>query len=367
MSPIAVHIDAQLNVFGTFGLQVRIGFDIKQGVGEIEPHFIGGGRAEAGAVLALQGDRRADVPIQCGHIAGRTEACLLVPQAFGFKLAFHVGIETFRIQGVHFGAVVTHAEVQLKAVAEAQGVVPIKIRVIGLSADQEFFFITVGSQAVGIENVCPITGVAIGVALARSAHAVGHIPRQAFAEIEMFFGSHFELVGIVIQAAADEIVFGIPPHSLDVILLGNIPSQGGHADFLSVEAHCQLVPRPPFQQVFVFQANAAAVGHVLAVAVAGAVISTKQIRELIRFPILSGGFVNTTQIVAIVEVIAEAEQVGMIFSVLRVGGAACHAAICCITKLVVVIEAQIDVLAFFMVFGFVPVTHSAHHQGIKPA
>ena len=163
MSPIAVHIDAQLNVFGAFGFQVRIGLDIKQSVGEIEPHFICGRRAEAGAVFALQGDRRADVPIQCSHIAGRTKACLLVPQAFGFKLAFHVGVETFRIQGVHFDAVVAHTEVQLKAVAEAQGIVPIKIRVIGLSADQELFFIAVGSQAVRIENVCPITGVAVGV------------------------------------------------------------------------------------------------------------------------------------------------------------------------------------------------------------
>ena len=234
MPPVAVHINAQLNVFGTFGFQVRIGFDIKQSVGEIEPHFIGGGRSEAGAVFALQGNRRADVPIQCSHIAGRTEACLLVPQAFCFKLAFHVGVETFRIQCMHFDAVVAHAEVQLKALAKAQGVVPIKIRVIGLGTNQEFFFITVGSQAVGIENVCPITGVAIGVAFARSAHAIGHIPCQAFTEIEMFFGGHFELVGIVIQAATDKVVFGIPPHSLNVILLGNIPSQGGHADFLPV-------------------------------------------------------------------------------------------------------------------------------------
>ena len=50
----------------------------------------------------------------------------------------------------------------------------------------------------------------------------------------MFFGGHFELVGIVIQAAADEIVFSTPPHPLNVILSGNIPSQGGHADFLPV-------------------------------------------------------------------------------------------------------------------------------------
>ena len=91
----------------------------------------------------------------------------------------------------------------------------------------------------------------------------------------MFFGGHFELIGIVIQAAADEIVLGSTTYVTEISLGRDIPSQGSHADFLPIEVHGQLVPWPPFQQVFVFQTNAAAVGHVLAVAIAGMAISIK--------------------------------------------------------------------------------------------
>ena len=57
----------------------------------------------------------------------------------------------------------------------------------------------------------------------------------------------------------------------------------------------------------------------------------------------------------------------MIFRVLRVGSTACHTAIGGVTKAVVVVKSQVYIFGFAVVFSLMPVTHSAHHQGIKPA
>ena len=57
----------------------------------------------------------------------------------------------------------------------------------------------------------------------------------------------------------------------------------------------------------------------------------------------------------------------MIFGVLRVGSTACHTAIGGVTKAVVVVKSQVYIFGFAVVFSLMPVTHSAHHQGIKPA
>ncbi|SUA25030.1 Uncharacterised protein [Neisseria gonorrhoeae] len=137
----------------------------------------------------------------------------------------------------------------------------------------------------------------------------------------MFFKIGSPLRGVL--ADMPERMVNLAVDAVCIVIFRDVPSPSVHIDALLVVAQLEAVPRAVFQFVFVFDAGAAAVAHVLAVAVVARCgrrgRTRPQIRQLVGKTVGARVFKNPADAVAVVEIVAQLEQGAFVYPFLRVG------------------------------------------------
>ncbi|EOB70563.1 hypothetical protein NM65012_2186 [Neisseria meningitidis 65012] len=178
----------------------------------------------------------------------------------------------------------------------------------------------VGSEDFGGVQFCEIAVIRVGIVPSAAAQAVLRRP-NGFGKVELFFKIGSPLRGVL--ADMPERMVNLAVDAAQIVIFRDVPSPSVHIDALLVVAQLEAVPRAVFQFVFVFDAGAAAVAHVLAVAVVarcGRVNCTRpQIRQLVGKTVGAGVFKNPADAVAVVEIVAQLEQGAFVYPFLRVG------------------------------------------------